>query len=224
MSKPITISINVQKRKRGDVCPDTGLVFWQYARSAKNGEHWISREHFEMRTEAVRLYQIANRDKINARRAAYRAAGDPRYIHKPTPERKRKDAERYQRSKPRIRQYINHRRRTIPTVKLADNIRTRMLHALKGGKKRERTIELLGCSITELQQYLERLFLPGMTWANHGMKGWHIDHIVPCSAFDLTMESHRKACFHYTNLQPLWGLHNLTKGYKITKPAQLRFA
>ena len=54
-----------------------------------------------------------------------------------------------------------------------------------------------------------------MTWDNHGQ--WHIDHIKPCAKFDLTDKDQQKACFHYTNLQPLWKEDNLSKrdSYKL---------
>jgi hypothetical protein len=78
-----------------------------------------------------------------------------------------------------------------------------------------RTIEWLGCSIAELKLHLESKFLPGMDWDNHGLYGWHIDHIIPISNFDVTnSEEFKKAC-HYTNLQPLWAKDNLVKSNKI---------
>ena len=58
-------------------------------------------------------------------------------------------------------------------------------------------------------------FLPGMTWENHTRSGWHIDHIVPCAAFDLSDPAQQRACFHYTNLQPLWAKTNLKKSNKL---------
>ncbi len=58
-------------------------------------------------------------------------------------------------------------------------------------------------------------FLPGMTWANHGRRGWHIDHIIPCAAFDMTDENQAKACWNYKNLRPLWAEDNWAKGDKI---------
>ena len=52
-----------------------------------------------------------------------------------------------------------------------------------------------------------------MTWENHGE--WHIDHIKPCSSFNLIDIEEQKQCFHYSNLQPLWKIDNLTKGSKV---------
>ena len=54
-----------------------------------------------------------------------------------------------------------------------------------------------------------------MTWDNYGINGWHIDHIIPVSKFDLTNNEAIKVCFHYSNLQPLWAKDNLKKGNKI---------
>jgi len=89
--------------------------------------------------------------------------------------------------------------------------RSRVKAALKGrGAKSRKTVQLIGCSIDHLRQHLEAQFTEGMTWDNHGE--WHIDHIKPCAAFDLTCERQQLECFNYTNLQPLWASDNLTKG------------
>lgn len=72
----------------------------------------------------------------------------------------------------------------------------------------------MGCSTETLKLHLEKQFKPGMTWGNHGVKGWHIDHIKPCASFDLTKPDDQLKCFHYTNLQPLWWHENLSKGDK----------
>ena len=55
-----------------------------------------------------------------------------------------------------------------------------------------------------------------MSWDNHGFGDdkWHIDHIIPCSNFDLTKKEEQKKCFNYKNLQPLWQKDNLSKGNK----------
>ena len=66
-----------------------------------------------------------------------------------------------------------------------------------------------------LKQHLESQFKDGMSWNNHGVKGWHIDHIKPCASFDLTDPEEQKKCFHFSNLQPLWWIDNLKKKDKI---------
>jgi hypothetical protein len=52
-----------------------------------------------------------------------------------------------------------------------------------------------------------------MSWENHGMYGWHIDHIIPLASAKDEDEIY-KLC-HYTNLQPLWWFDNLSKGSKM---------
>lgn len=71
-----------------------------------------------------------------------------------------------------------------------------------------------GCTRDKLLAHLESKFDDEMTWDNYGFYGWHIDHIRPVSSFDLTKKSHIAKCFHYTNLQPLWGTENMSKGAK----------
>ncbi len=51
-----------------------------------------------------------------------------------------------------------------------------------------------------------------MSWSNYGT--WHLDHIVPCVAFDLSQLEEQKKAFHYSNLQPLWAIDNFIKGGK----------
>ena len=51
------------------------------------------------------------------------------------------------------------------------------------------------------------------TLKNH--EKWHVDHIVPCSSFDLTSEKQQRICFNYKNLQPLWADENLRKSDRI---------
>jgi len=112
----------------------------------------------------------------------------------------------------RIYKYITNRRKNDLNFRTADVLRRRMRHALKGALKKESALKLLGCTMSELWQHLESKFQPGMTRENYGQ--WHIDHIKPCASFDLTKDEEQAACFHYTNLQPLWAEQNLKKGKK----------
>lgn len=102
--------------------------------------------------------------------------------------------------------------------KLRKALRQRVYFAVKSLKtaKSKKTMELLGCSIDELKIHLESKFQEGMNWENYGLKGWHIDHIIPCAFFDLTKEEEQRKCFHYTNLQPLWWIDNIKKSDKIS--------
>jgi hypothetical protein len=101
--------------------------------------------------------------------------------------------------------------------KIKETIRARILLAIKNKytKKAYKSMDLLGCDIGVLLNHIEKQFLPGMNWGNHGLRGWHIDHIIPCDAYNLRKESEQKKCFHYTNLQPLWEKDNTTKKNKI---------
>ena len=94
--------------------------------------------------------------------------------------------------------------------KLKEVVRARMNIALAYNWKGVKTAELLGASISEVWNHLEKQFQPGMTRKNHGL--WHIDHIKPCAAFDFSFLEQQKKCFHYTNLRPLWAKDNLKKG------------
>ena len=90
----------------------------------------------------------------------------------------------------------------------------RVRAAIAKNIKKGKTQELIGCNINELKQHLESKFQPGMNWNNYCYSGWHIDHIVPCSKFDLSKEEEQHKCFHYTNLQPLWMKENFKKSDK----------
>lgn len=105
-----------------------------------------------------------------------------------------------------------------PQYKILQLLRARFYKGVikqQKGKKACSTKNIIGCTIKQLRKYLESKFDKDMSWSNFGLYGWHIDHIVPCSSFDLTKPSEQKKCFHYTNLQPLWAHDNLRKSNKL---------
>ena len=117
-------------------------------------------------------------------------------------------------------QWHKKRLASDPLYRLKVNLRARFVGAFnyQSQGKRERqsnAIKLLGCSIEELKNYLEKKFIAGMTWDNHSLKGWHIDHIRPLSSFDLTEPRQVALACHYSNLQPLWAKDNIRKGKKL---------
>ena len=96
--------------------------------------------------------------------------------------------------------------------KIRSVLRSRLNIALKNNQKTGSAIKDLGCNIKDFKKYIECKWQSGMTWDNWSKDGWHLDHIVPLSSFDLSdREQLKKAC-HYSNLQPMWAKDNLSKG------------
>ncbi len=114
-----------------------------------------------------------------------------------------------------ISNYINNKIKTDPKFKLTVNLRKRLVRALKGIIKSDTTMNLVGCSREYLINYIESQFDDEMSWSAYLENKIHIDHILPCSSFDLTKEEEQRKCFNYTNLQPLWARDNISKGNKI---------
>lgn len=104
-------------------------------------------------------------------------------------------------------------------AKLVRRLRRYFEMAIHVGSKSARIRELLGCTVEEFRQHLEKQFRPGMTWANHSWEGWHIDHIRPLASFDLADPEQQKQAFHFSNMQPLWKAENLAKSDKVDSPA-----
>jgi hypothetical protein len=132
-----------------------------------------------------------------------------------TPEGKQRKRMYVERGKARSNARYRERCRTEVAFRIRHALRARLRLALKhkGIREPRSTLQLVGCTPNELRLCLERKFLPGMTWANHGK--WHIDHIIPCAHFDLTDPEARKRCFHFSNLQPLWASENVRKGRSL---------
>ena len=101
--------------------------------------------------------------------------------------------------------------------KLSMSLRIYLRKKLKAhlANKNSSALSLAGCTMEELKAHIESKFEEGMSWENWALDGWHLDHIIPCSSFDLTIEEEQKKCFHYTNLQPLWAKDNLSKTNKL---------
>ena len=114
-----------------------------------------------------------------------------------------------------LREYTRNRLKNNLECRLRFYLRNRLRSAIRNNQKGGSAVRDLGCTIAELKIRLELQFQPGMTWENWAFNGWHIDHIIPLSSFDLTnSEEVKKAC-HYTNLQPMWAIDNLRKSNKV---------
>ena len=167
-------------------------IYWQkwYSKN-KEWKKEYRLKHKERDKKYSKEYRLKNKDKIKKRMKAYRI-----------------------RSRKKIAAYVRTRFQKDLNYKTVMNLRHRIYSALKGTVKSKRTIDLLGISVDNFWSHLESKFKPGMTKNNYGKK-WHIDHVIPCAAFDLTKPEEQFKCFHYTNLQPLWAKENLKKGAKL---------
>lgn len=115
-------------------------------------------------------------------------------------------------------EYEKLRIKTNINYRLAKLLRTRLRIALKNNIKNGSAVTDLGCSLNKFKMYLQIKFYRRpkdskqiMTWENHGVHGWHIDHIKPLASFDLTNREQLLQACHYTNLQPLWAEENYKK-------------
>lgn len=149
-----------------------------------------------------------------------------------------KERRRMNRSKPenkhKIKEYNNKpetkkrrnekqskRRKEDPLVALRENLSNRInkaLHSL-GSRKSDKTIDYLGCSISEFVEHMESQFQEGMTWTNYGRRNtdenlWEIDHIVPIHYGSPDLEQVKKR-LHYTNCQPMWAAENRAKSNRF---------
>lgn len=162
-----------------------------------NKKKMSDEERKKRKRECDRAYRLKNKEKLKQKKKEYS-----------TSEKEKEKARRRQSEK-----------MSDIGFRIKKNLRGRVYVALKRGCKSISTMELLGCSVEEFRSYFESKFTIGMSWEKYLEGGIHIDHIIPCVAFDLTKEDQQKICFHYTNLQPLWATDNLKKGtslnYKI---------
>lgn len=113
--------------------------------------------------------------------------------------------------------YRNNRYKNDIKFNLTIKLRRRLFMSLKRAKasKKNYTIKLLGCDLVYFKSYIESKFIDNMTWDDILSGKIHIDHIIPCSSFNLEDEKEQEKCFNYTNLQPLWALDNMIKSNKI---------
>jgi hypothetical protein len=109
----------------------------------------------------------------------------------------------------RIKNDINFR--------IACNLRSRLWEIIKNGKKTGSAVRDLGCFVEYLMFRLESMFHINpktgeiMSLDNYGFYGWHVDHIIPISFFDLEYREELLVACNYLNLQPMWSEQNHSK-------------
>lgn len=119
-------------------------------------------------------------------------------------------------NKDKIRDRNNQYYKNNPQYNIRIKLSNRVRSAIKkqGKLKTKKTEELIGCTYDYFINHIQNLFTSGMTMELLISGDIHIDHIIPCDAFDLTITEHQLVCFNYRNLQPLWKNVNLSKNNK----------
>ena len=154
-------------------------------------------------SEYGRAYRRANRKRIAEKRRAYYQANKEKILERHLARYEAKKEEILERQ----RDYKKRRYSEDRAYVVVDRLRRRLRSALNGQAKPATTMELVGCSSEKLCAWLEMHFDEGMTWENRSE--WHIDHIKPIASFEDPADP---ACWHWSNLQPLWAEDNLKKG------------
>ena len=116
--------------------------------------------------------------------------------------------------KARRREWENLKKKTDLQYRISKNLRSRVYSIVKGTANHISALKLLGCSVADFLRHIEQKFIPPMAWDNYGTF-WEIDHILPCSSFDLTKSEEQFKCFHWSNMQPLEKSANRSKNGRM---------
>lgn len=175
--------------------------------------------------ERDRQYRIRNKEKLAAKRLEKkeeRAAGQKAWR-----DRNPDYSQKWKKANPdKVRSYskkMYERSWQDPKFRIEASIRAGVNKGIrKGSKSARRTFEVLGYSLSELMRHLEKQFEPGMSWDNHGIHGWHIDHRIPLDAhnYETPDDVDFKKAWALQNLRPMWGVENISKHAKLDKPFQ----
>jgi len=180
--------------------------------------------------ERRKLYLKKNKEKIAERQKRYFAENKEKilkYTNVWNKKRRSEDENLHKWYKEYNKQYNKTHREKInknklkrihsnPSIKLKATISTAIYNSLKGRnilKNKYKWQSLVGYSVQQLKEHLERQFMPEMTWKNYGSY-WHIDHIRPQSWFNFksVKDEEFKKCWALENLQPLEATRNRFKG------------
>lgn len=192
----------------------------QWQKSNKEKLSIKSRRWRENNPESDKLvktsYVTNNKQRIKQRRAQLRLNWSEQKIKRVRSIGTRWRSENRQTVNAKKNVWRNNRLKTNQLYKLQCDISNciRASFRKKGiSKNRIASNAIIGCSQLYFRKYIESLFTDGMTWANKGKSGWHLDHMIPISSAKTSYDLLRLN--HHTNFQPLWWYDNLEKSDSI---------
>ena len=154
---------------------------------------------------AGKVYYTVNKQKI----ARYQ---HDHYVNN-RDEKLKYSSEHFQKNKEHLYEIRNknarNKRQSNPAFQVEMNLRSRFANFISKGSARHSAF--FGATPDAFRDYLESQFTEGMSWDNHEHSGWHVDHIIPISYFNLLDDTESKICFNWRNTQPLWKEDNFNK-------------
>ena len=215
-----------------------GLSYWcksckaEYRRQNSKQIQEYNRKYRENHKEYFVKYEKENKERIKEKREQYRLTHKEQrkqyqiiYDNKPeNKERKRIISSKYRKENAEFikNSYLLHRQERLQKGKekyytnsqhrLSVVVSSNIYHALKGAKSEQHWEDLVGYTINDLKQHLEKQFTPEMSWGNYGSY-WEIDHIIPKNLFNYSSHEDKdfKICWSLNNLRPLTVFENRSR-------------
>ena len=179
-------------------------------------------EHKEEIKERKRKYNLLHREELNIQSKEYKL-GHKEEIKEYN---KKYSSENNEAIKGRVRKWVKIRYNNDPIYKRVHQIRDIfkyiLLKIITNGNITERNditcLKLFGTTVDGFKKHIESQFTGTMSWYNNGRidnpYAWQLDHIIPTSSFDFTIEENFTKAFHYTNTQPLMSSDHIEKSNK----------
>jgi hypothetical protein len=193
-----------------------------YGKSYREGTRGIEARRLWILNNPEKIKKMKRESRLRNIEAATKRDKEYRERYPEMIKARKQDYSRRNRHKINAAAARNHRRRmaTRPDYRIKIRIRSRLRLAWSGckGKATQEAMNLLGCTMESFKMYLESRWESGMSWENYGrgIGKWNIDHDMPIAFFDMENEEHRRYCFHFSNLKPMWAIPNCIKNDNVT--------
>ena len=228
-SRPESPTISDDRVERRKAAARERAIRSYHARKAANPETFLAEKRVretayrkadpEKTRAAGRATYERNKDRYREKNRA-RSIAYSREARKRDPEKYKAACERWRKANmDTVRAAARrnwHKYMQCPEKSFRARVSALVRMSLKRGTKSGSIDKILDYTVEELRAHIERQFVDGMGW--HNMGSWHIDHIIPVSAFKFTSDQDPefKRAWHITNLRPLWGYENVRKSNRVT--------
>ena len=172
----------------------------------------IQRKGYNLKNkDKIKEYLLKNKERISRKRKEYESKNKIR--------RKRYFKQYRIKNRDRIRDYSNERIKKNIKLRISRNFSKGIWESLNKNKNGKKWESLVGYSLNDLKNHLQKQFTERMSWNNYGVY-WHIDHRIPQSKFKFNSYEDKqfKECWALENLQPLESKKNVSKINRYSEP------